>query len=96
MSRSFKKFPHFDDYSRNHTPYAKRLANKTVRAREREMLDDYEKGEVEKAESLDLGNGSDYKNVFETYSIEDYKYTVYFLEDVHNLPSDYLRKGIMK
>ena len=31
MSRSFKKTPGYSDFSRSHTPFAKRLSNKLVR-----------------------------------------------------------------
>lgn len=96
MSRSYKKFPHFTDYCRDYTPFAKRQANKTVRAREREMLHEYIDGNVERAEALEIDDGSDYKEVFNQYDIHDFVFTVYSPTFAKNIKEDYLRKGLLK
>ena len=79
MAHSYKKVPNWND-GRPHNFY-KRYANKKVRARQREMLEEYEQGDEVRAESLELDDGKSFRKVEETWNIRDYSFTYYYQKD---------------
>lgn len=73
MSRSYKKYPHITST----IGYFKRYSNKKNRQRKRELLHDYEIGDVPLAESLEIDSGGDFKKNGLTYTIRDFIYIIF-------------------